>query len=94
MQTFMEPVESKFLQTVTFQPLVWSRYMCHIFFISELMAKIILKNFMMEFDNFNPNIKFNYEFSEGSISFLDLNVKFSDGKLQNSLYMKPTDHQQ
>ena len=35
----------------------------------------------MEFDNFNPNIKFTYEFSEASISFLDLNVKLSDGKL-------------
>ena len=29
---------------------------------------------MMEFNNFNPNIKFTYEFSEASINFLDLNV--------------------
>ena len=46
---------------------------------------------MMEFNNFNPNIKFTYEFSEESINFLDLNVKFSSGKLQTSLYVKPTD---
>ena len=32
---------------------------------------------MMEFNNFNPNINFTYEFSEASINFLDLNVKFS-----------------
>ena len=49
---------------------------------------------MMEFNNFNPNIKFAYEFSEASINFLDLNVKLSDGKLQTSLYVKPTDRHQ
>ena len=49
---------------------------------------------MMEFNNFNPNIKFTYEFSEASVNFLDLNVKFSDGKLQTSLYVKPTDRHQ
>ena len=46
---------------------------------------------MMEFNNFNPNIKFTYEFSEASINFVDLNVKFSSGNLQTSLYVKPTD---
>ena len=45
---------------------------------------------MMEFSNFNPNIKF----SEASINFLDLNVKFSNSKLQTSLYVKPTDYHQ
>ena len=49
---------------------------------------------MMEFNNFNPNIKFIYEFSEASISFLDLNVKLSNGKLQTSMYVKPTDRHQ
>ena len=50
-----------------------------------------LKTFMMEFNNFNRNIKFTYEFSEASINFLDLSVKFFSGKLQTSLYVKPTD---
>ena len=49
---------------------------------------------MMEFNNFNPNIKFTYEFSEASINFLDLNVKLCDGKLQTSLYVKPIDRHQ
>ena len=45
---------------------------------------------MMEFNDFNP-----YEFSETGINFLDLNIKFSNGKLQTSLYIKRTDcHQQ
>ena len=46
---------------------------------------------MMEFNNFNSNINFTYEFSEAMINFLDLNVKFFNGKLQTSLYVKPTD---
>ena len=56
-----------------------------------LYIDTILQNFMMEFNSFNPNIKFTYEFSEASINFLDLNVKFSSGKLHTSLYVKPTD---
>ena len=48
---------------------------------------------MMEFNNFNPNIKFTYEFSEASVSFVDLNVKLSNGKLQ-ILYVKPLDRSQ
>ena len=49
---------------------------------------------MMKFNNFNPNIKFTHEFSEASINFLDLYIKFSNGKLQTSLYVKPTDSHQ
>ena len=87
---FMDQLETKFLQTQKFQPLVWYRYIDDIFFIWAHGEKS-LKSFMMEFDNFNPNIKFTYVFSEASINFLDLNIKFSSGKLQTSLYVKPTD---
>ena len=78
---FMDQVESKFLQTQKFQPLVWFRYIDDIFFIWTHGERSLK----------NPNIKFAYEFSEASINFLDLNVKFSSGKLQTSLYVKPTD---
>ena len=87
---FMDQVESKFLQTKKFQPLVWFRYIDDMFFIWTHGEKS-LKKFIMEFNKFNPNIKFTYELSEESINFLDLNVKFSSGKLQTSLYVKPTD---
>ena len=76
----MDQVESKFLQTEKFQPLVWFRYIDDIFFIWT-HGESSLKNFMMEFNNFNRNIKFIYEFSETSIVFLDLNVKLSNGGL-------------
>ena len=87
---FMDQVESKFLQTQKFQPLVWFRYIDDIFFIWTHSEKTLQK-FMMEFNNFNPNIKFTDEFSEESINFLDLNVKFSSGKPQTSLHVKSTD---
>ena len=90
---FMDQVESKFLQTQNFQPLVWFRYIGDIFFIWT-QGENSLKNFMIEFNNFNSNIKFTYEFSEASINFLDLNIKLSNGKLQTSLYVKPKDRHQ
>ena len=89
----MDQVKSKFLQTQKFQTLVWFRNIYDIFFIWT-HGENSLKNFMMEFNNFNPNIKFPYEFSETSITFLDFNVKLSNGKLQTSLYVKPTDRHQ
>ena len=46
---------------------------------------------MMEFNNFNPIIKFTHEFKEASINFLDLNVKLSNVRLQTSLHVKPAD---
>ena len=54
---FMDLVESKFLQTQKFQPLVWFRYIDGIFFIWT-HGENSLKYFMIEFNNFNPNIKF------------------------------------
>ena len=89
----MDQVESRFFQTQKFQPLAWFRYIDDIFFVWT-QGENSLKNFMMEFNNFNPNVKFTYEFSEASINFLDLNVKLSDGKLQTFLYVKPTDRHQ
>ena len=90
---FMDQVESKFLQTQKFEPLVWFRYIYDIFLIWT-HGENHLKNCMMEFNNFNPNIKFTYEFSKASVNFLDLSVKLSDGKLQISLYVKPADRSQ
>ena len=66
-------MESKFLKTQKFQSLVWFRYNDDIFFIWT-HGENSPKNVLREFNNFNPNIKFTYEFSEASINFLDLNV--------------------
>ena len=69
----MDQVESTFLQTPKFQPIVWFRYIDDSFIWTRSENSLTL--FVMEFNNFNPNIKITYEFSEASISFLDLIVK-------------------
>ena len=44
-----------------------------IFSLSGLMVKTVSpKNFMMELNKFDPNIKLTYEFGEASINFLDI----------------------
>ena len=50
-----------------------------------------LQNFMAEFNSFSDDIKFTYEYDKETISFLDLQVVLSNGKLITSLYSKPTD---
>ena len=45
---------------------------------------------MDDFNLFNPNIKLTYEYSGKSISFLDLKIENSQGKLFTSLYIKLT----
>ena len=47
-----------------------------------------------DLNNYNPHIKFTYEFNKEQISFLDLNVGFCVGKLATDLHVKPTDRQQ
>ena len=51
----MHERETKFLRTQEFQPLNWFSYIGNVFFIVP---------FMTEFNNYNPNIKFNYESNE------------------------------
>ena len=50
-----------------------------------------LRNFLTEFNLFSDDIKFFYEYNKYTISFLDLKVILSNGKLITSLYSKLTD---
>ena len=50
-----------------------------------------LEKFMSGFDSFNPNLKFTYESSKKDISFLDLKVSLTKGKLSTDLHIKATD---
>ena len=46
---------------------------------------------MSSFNSFTPNLKFTYESSKKDISFLDLKVSLTKGKLSTDLHIKPTD---
>ena len=48
-------------------------------------------SFAEKFDNLTPNFKFTHEFSEKSISFLDLIITVSEQKLKTILHIKSTD---
>ena len=89
----MDDVESKFLQTQSLQPLIWFRYIDDMFFICTY-GEEKLQFFLTDLNNYNPHIKFTYEFNKEHISFLNLNVSFCDGKLTTDLHIKPTDRHQ
>ena len=90
---FMDEIETKFLQTQEFQPLVWVRYIDNVFFIwTHGPDKLV--SFMTEFNNYHPNIKFTYESNKENITFLDLDVSLSGNKLTTDLHIKSTDKHQ
>ena len=68
---YMYRVEQDFLKTQELQPLLRFRFIDDIFFIWT-HGNEELKKFMENFNNFTPNLRFTYEYSEKSISFLDL----------------------
>ena len=90
---FMDQHKTKFLETQILKPLVWFRYIDDIFFIWTHDEEK-LKKFMEDFNSFCDDIKFTYEFDKDSISFLDLKVIASNGKLATSLYSKPAGYYQ
>ena len=75
------------------QPLLWLRFIDDIFFIWT-HGKEELKKFIENFNNFTPNLRFTYEYSEKSISFLDLIITVSEQKLKTTLHIKSTDRHQ
>ena len=87
---YMDRVEQDFLETQELQPLLWLRYIDDISFIWT-HGKEELKKFMEKFNNFTPNLRFTYESSEKSISFLDLIITVSEQKLKTTLHIKSTD---
>ena len=73
--------------------MLWLRFIDDIFFIWT-HRKEELKTFMEKLNNFTPNLRFTYESSEKSTSFLDLIITISEQKLKTTLHMKSTDHLQ
>ena len=76
---FVKEIETNFLDDVFF---TWTN------------GKEKLEEFLKDFSNYHPNIKFTYEFNKENIPFLDLNVSFSGGQLTTDLHIKSTDKHQ
>ena len=91
---YMDRVEQNFLETQELQPLGCRlRFIDDIIFICTL-KKEELKTFMEKFNNFTPNLRFAYESSEKSVSFLDLIITVSEQKLKTTSHIKSTDRHQ
>ena len=73
-------LERDFLQTQDHQPFLWFRYTDDIFFIWTRDEEK-QQNVLEKLNKFHRNIRFMYESSKENISFLDLNVKLSEGQL-------------
>ena len=72
---FMDEIETKFLETQEFQPLVWFRYIDDVFFIwTHGPDKLV--SFMTEFNNYHSNGKFTYELNKENITLLDLDLVY------------------
>ena len=70
-------------------PQYFGRYIDDCLIISSLSRQQLMDFF--EFANsFHPAIKFTFEISPSSISFLDILIQLSDGTLSTSVYYKPT----
>ena len=88
---FMDEIETKFLETQEFQPLVWFRYIDAVFFIwTHGPDKLV--SFTTKFNNYHPNVKFTYESNKENITFLDLDVSLSGNKLTTDLHTKSTEN--
>ena len=80
----MDQLETKFLENQNLKSLVWFRYIDDIFF-TWTHGEENLQNFMTEFNLFTDDIKFTYKYNKDCISFLDLKVISSNGKLITNL---------
>ena len=86
----MDKIETAFIETQELQPLLWLRYIDNIFFIWAHDEQE-LQTFLRTLNEFHTDIKFTYESSKESITFLDLKVSVKNSKIITDLYVKSTD---
>ena len=89
---FMDQVELEFLKTQIHQPLVWFRYIDGIFFIWT-HGQDKSEQFLVDFNKFDPSLKFTHESSRKNVTFLDV-VRFLNGQIITDLHIKATDRHQ
>ena len=90
---FMGWFEEKFIfSLLTNLSDFYLRFIDDIFLIWN-STKTEIDNFLKQFNERHPRIKFEYENSKTEINFLDTTVFKVDNKLRTKLYVKPTDRQ-
>ena len=83
--------EKQFVYSYPTQPSLWIRYIDDNFMIWP-HGPAALETFIQHLNSVHPTIKFTFEYSTKSVSFLDtMVIKDDQGKLYTDLYTKPTD---
>ena len=85
-ENFMKYHEEKYQK----KPMVYVRYIDDIFLLWEHDQES-LENFILEFNNYHPSIKFTNKISHHSLEFLDVQVNLKNHALITTLFRKPTD---
>ena len=85
----MDEIETKFLDTKEFKPLVWFRYIVDVFFFWT-HGKEKLEELLKNFNSYHLEFKFTHEFNKENIPFLDLKVSLPGRQLTTDLHIKST----
>lgn len=87
---FMGKIEKELLQKWDHQPMIWWRFIDDIFCIWTHGQRELAK-FLDHLNKSHHTIKFTMEASTEKVNYLDTTVHNKGGKLEVSLYTKPTD---
>ena len=90
---FMGSFENLLLETCSYRPWVWRRFLDDIFII-WLHGRERLDEFLLALNSYHESIKFTWEIGNGKISFLDVMISFNGRKFSTDVYHKPTDTHQ
>ena len=89
----MAEFEEEILGETELKPYLWWRYINDIFFLWEHEVEK-LKEFIEHLNEKHPTTKFTAEWSQTSITFLDVAVSLIGGEVTTDLYLKSTDSHQ
>ena len=91
---FMGDLERKLFAQSLLKPFIWWRYIDDIFMVWT-HAEEKLDEFITHINSSHNTIKFTHEFSDSSISFLDVTVLLNkNNQISTDLYVKSTDTHQ
>lgn len=85
---FMGKLESTFLESQNYKPLIWLRFIDDIFMIWTHGIELLYK-FLDALNNFSE-LKFEWKISSNLITFLDVDVYVDDGFLKSNIHIKET----
>ena len=86
---FLAHLENKlFLSSLPFYPAFYARYVDDVFCIFR--SEIDCNDFLISLNSLHPNLQFTVEKSNGSLPFLDVEVRLTDGACETMVYRKET----